>query len=82
LVVDELVRGQGIGQALLGAAEHWVRERGLTHLTIRSNTTRTAASLRPPTHSRKPSPIQHESEVLKYSLSHPRFSQDHALVWG
>jgi GNAT superfamily N-acetyltransferase len=43
LVVDELVRGQGIGQALLGAAEHWVRERGLTHLTLRSNTTRTAA---------------------------------------
>jgi GNAT superfamily N-acetyltransferase len=43
LVVDELARGQGIGQALLGAAEQWVQERGLSHMTIRSNTTRTAA---------------------------------------
>jgi GNAT superfamily N-acetyltransferase len=43
LVVDELVRGQGIGRALLDAAERWVQERELKHLTIRSNTARTAA---------------------------------------
>jgi GNAT superfamily N-acetyltransferase len=43
LVVDELVRGQGIGRALLDAAERWVRARGLSHLTIRSNTSRTEA---------------------------------------
>ena len=43
LVVDELVRGQGIGRALLDAAERWVRARELSHLTIRSNTSRTEA---------------------------------------
>jgi GNAT superfamily N-acetyltransferase len=43
LVVDERSRGQGIGRSLLDAAERWVQERGLTHLMIRSNTTRTAS---------------------------------------
>jgi GNAT superfamily N-acetyltransferase len=43
LVVEEQLRGQGIGRALLSAAEQWVQANELTHLTIRSNTSRTAA---------------------------------------
>ncbi len=38
LVVDACYRRQGIGQALLCSAEKWIKERGLTLLSIRSNT--------------------------------------------
>ena len=41
LVVDARVRGQGIGKALLDAAEAWARTRGYAEVRIRSNTIRT-----------------------------------------
>lgn len=43
LVVDEHVRSQGIGRALLDAAEHWARERGFNGLSVRSNVVRERA---------------------------------------
>jgi GNAT superfamily N-acetyltransferase len=43
LVVDQTVRRQGIGRGLLAAAEQWVQSRGLSHLTLRSNTIRVEA---------------------------------------
>jgi len=43
LVVDETVRGQGIGEALMQAAEDWAREQGCASVYLRSNTTRTRA---------------------------------------
>jgi GNAT superfamily N-acetyltransferase len=36
LVVDEAVRGGGIGEALLAAAEAWFAERGVTKVTLTS----------------------------------------------
>lgn len=43
LVVDENVRGQRIGKALMYAAEDWAHERGCTSVYLRSNTIRTRA---------------------------------------
>jgi GNAT superfamily N-acetyltransferase len=43
LVVDEAVRGRGIGPGLLAAAEQWARERGCADLIVRSNVIRTRA---------------------------------------
>jgi GNAT superfamily N-acetyltransferase len=43
LIVEERIRGAGVGKALLTAAEQWARSRGLTLVMIRSNTRRTAA---------------------------------------
>lgn len=43
LVVDESMRSQGIGKALLSAAEGWARERGFNGLAVRSNVTRERA---------------------------------------
>ena len=40
LVVDQAWRGQGIGGALLEAAEAWAAERGCTTLYVRSNSIR------------------------------------------
>jgi GNAT superfamily N-acetyltransferase len=40
LVVDEAHRGQGIGKALLQAAEAWARERLFDSIRVRSNTAR------------------------------------------
>lgn len=40
LVVDESARGQGVGRALVAAAEEWARLRGLSHVTVRSNIAR------------------------------------------
>lgn len=34
LVVDERVRGQGVGRALVGAAEAWARERGCKRFVV------------------------------------------------
>jgi GNAT superfamily N-acetyltransferase len=42
LVVDEGIRGQGIGPALVAAAETWARSRGLAILRVRSNLIREA----------------------------------------
>jgi len=42
-VVAENQRGRGIGRSLLLAAEHWVRERGLAKLRIRSRSERAEA---------------------------------------
>jgi GNAT superfamily N-acetyltransferase len=36
LVVDEAHRGQGIGKQLLEHTEGWLRERGVSHLTLTS----------------------------------------------
>lgn len=41
LVVDEPVRGSGIGGRLMAEAEAWARERGVLVLRVRSNVTRT-----------------------------------------
>lgn len=40
LVVTETARGQGIGAALLDAAERWGRERGVARIELRSNIVR------------------------------------------
>jgi GNAT superfamily N-acetyltransferase len=40
LVVDETVRGAGIGAALLAAAEGWADERGARRIRVRSNVIR------------------------------------------
>jgi GNAT superfamily N-acetyltransferase len=40
LVVDASCRGQGVGSALLGAAETWPLVRGLSRLRVRSNVVR------------------------------------------
>ena len=37
LVVDETQRSQGVGTALLKHAELWAKEKGLSHVRIRSN---------------------------------------------
>ncbi len=43
LVVDSRVKGQGVGTALVNAAEAWARERGYTDMAVRSNVIRTEA---------------------------------------
>ena len=43
LVVDERVRGRGIGRALVARVESWARERGIRNLCLRSNVIRTEA---------------------------------------
>jgi GNAT superfamily N-acetyltransferase len=43
LVIDESVRGQGYGDALLRHAEDWARARGVDEVSLRSNVIRTQA---------------------------------------
>ena len=43
LVVDESVRGRGVGSALVLAAESWARERGYSVVSVRSNVVRREA---------------------------------------
>jgi GNAT superfamily N-acetyltransferase len=43
LVVDESVRGRGLGRALVAAAEAWARDRGYPVVSVRSNVVRTEA---------------------------------------
>lgn len=43
LVVSETVRGQGVGCALLAAAEAWAREQGFASMRVRSNVIRDRA---------------------------------------
>lgn len=43
LIVDESCRSQGIGSALLRAAETWAREHGLTRMRVNSNVIRERA---------------------------------------
>jgi GNAT superfamily N-acetyltransferase len=40
LIVDPAYRGQGLGRALVGAAERWALNRGLRQLSVRSNVVR------------------------------------------
>jgi GNAT superfamily N-acetyltransferase len=40
LVVDDETRGQGVGAALLRAAEEWANERGAHRIRVRSNVIR------------------------------------------
>lgn len=43
LVVDERLRGRGIGAELVAAAEHWAAERRYAKISVRSNVIREAA---------------------------------------
>ncbi|MBS0516500.1 MAG: GNAT family N-acetyltransferase [Proteobacteria bacterium] len=43
LVVDETVRGTGVGAALLAAAEDWARGQGFAAMRVRSNVVRERA---------------------------------------
>lgn len=43
LVVDEIVRGKGIGRSLMEHAEEWAKGRGIPHIILRSQTHRTDA---------------------------------------
>jgi GNAT superfamily N-acetyltransferase len=43
LVVDERLRGRGIGAALMASAEAWARERGYGAVSLRTNVIRTEA---------------------------------------
>jgi GNAT superfamily N-acetyltransferase len=43
LVVDEFLRGRGIGGRLMAAAEEWSRHRGFSALRLRSNVIRDEA---------------------------------------
>lgn len=40
LVVDTAARRRGVGEALVRAGEHWVRETGMTDVFVRSNVLR------------------------------------------
>lgn len=43
LVVDDAVRGEGVGAALLAAVEAWTRDRGFASVHVRSNVIRERA---------------------------------------
>lgn len=43
LVVDETIRGTGVGRRLIEAAEEWALARGLSMMALRSNQLRTGA---------------------------------------
>ena len=43
LIVDEQVRGRGIGKALLEAAEEWARSQGCSAISVHSNVMRERA---------------------------------------
>ncbi len=43
LVVDDDMRGRGIGQALMAYGESWARQHGCSHVYLRSNVVREAA---------------------------------------
>jgi len=43
LVVDQEVRGQGVGRTLLAAIERWAADRGLREVALRSNVIRSDA---------------------------------------
>ncbi len=43
LVVDERLRGRGIGKALMAVAEEWAREKGYRAVCLRSNVIRKEA---------------------------------------
>jgi GNAT superfamily N-acetyltransferase len=43
LVVDESIRGRGVGRFLLSHGEQWARERGCNIVNVRSNVIRAAA---------------------------------------
>jgi GNAT superfamily N-acetyltransferase len=43
LVVDESVRGRGVGRLLLSHGERWARERGCNIVNVRSNVIRASA---------------------------------------
>jgi len=43
LIVDQTVRGQGIGEQLMQAAETWAKKMGCSSVYLRSNTIRTPA---------------------------------------
>ena len=43
LIVDQEIRSQGIGKALLDAAEEWARSRGCDVISVRSNVKRDRA---------------------------------------
>ena len=40
LVVDSVARRSGVGRALVAAAEHWARSRGIDEVFVRSNVVR------------------------------------------
>lgn len=43
LIVDQQVRGRGIGKALLDAAEEWARSQGCSEISVHSNVMRERA---------------------------------------
>ncbi|MBC8065191.1 MAG: GNAT family N-acetyltransferase [Chlorobia bacterium] len=43
MVVDEALRGNGLGRELLMAAEAWARDRGLARIRLRTNLVRAGA---------------------------------------
>lgn len=43
LVVDEAMRGRGVGRALMAAAERWARDEGYALVRVRSNVIRDGA---------------------------------------
>jgi N-acetylglutamate synthase-like GNAT family acetyltransferase len=43
LVIDESIRGHGVGEKLMQAAEAWTLEKGCSSVYVRSNTIRTRA---------------------------------------
>jgi GNAT superfamily N-acetyltransferase len=43
LVVDQAVRGSGVGKIVMAAAEAWVKDRGFVSVALASNVTRDEA---------------------------------------